>query len=300
MLSQLIETTLAAGRTILDIYDTGFDVETKADNSPLTTADRAAHVLICERLAALAGYPILSEESAEVPTPERRQWGTFWLVDPLDGTKEFVKRNGEFTVNIALIEGDVAVLGLVYAPVLDALYIGGVRPESEPITAEILHGAATDSVRVTEASTQDFSNMNTLADVLTLETAIALPGERVNGGLRVVASKSHCNDETLAYIQAEEERFGPADRVARGSSLKLCMIAESAADVYPRLAPTMEWDTAAAQAVVEGAGGVVRGRLEDAAGDDVWQRMPYNKETLLQKGFIVESRWYLNQIDALA
>lgn len=296
MLAELIDTTLQAGKAILAIYDTAFEVETKDDNSPLTAADKAANAIICERLAALSPYPVLSEESAEVPYAERQSWSTFWLVDPLDGTKEFIKRNGEFTVNIALVEQERVIFGLVYAPVLDALYVGAVAPAAEANVAGWLAGAPRQAVRISAASKAALAEVANLADLFATDTAQVLPPEREAGPLRIVASKSHCNDDTLAYIAEQEETFGPAERVARGSSLKLCMVAESAADLYPRLAPTMEWDTAAAQAVVEGAGGRVIGQLAD----DLWTEMPYNKVDLLQRGFIVESGWYRRQTVELA
>ena len=233
-----------AGRKILDVYERGFSVEHKEDRSPLTEADRAAHDLIAARLARLTpDIPLLSEESAKIEYAERARWRRFWLVDPLDGTKEFINRNGEFTVNIALIEDHAPVLGVVYVPVPGVVYFacrgrGAFKHTSlaapEPIRARGFAG----------------------------------------GKPIVVASRSHAGAETEAFLQS----LGPHDVVSMGSALKLCLVAEGAADVYPRLGPTMEWDTAAAQCVVEAAGGRVT---------DVSRRpLTYNKESLLNPWFL--------------
>ncbi|GGO79506.1 3'(2'),5'-bisphosphate nucleotidase CysQ [Marinobacterium nitratireducens] len=211
-----------AGRAIMEIYGREFSVEEKEDKSPLTEADAAAHKLIVSRLQELApDLPILSEEdTAAFAGPDGD--GRYWLVDPLDGTKEFIKRNGEFTVNIALIENDTAVLGVVYAPVLDVAYLGLKGAGAFKVDAEGRH-----PIRVAEHA----------------------DGET----WRVVGSRSHAGAETAAWL----EKLGEHEMVSMGSSLKLCLVAEGAADVYPRLGPTSLWDTAAAQAVVEQAGGSV-------------------------------------------
>lgn len=215
---------VAAGERILEVYGRDFQVESKDDKSPLTEADLAAHRHIVAALGALTpDIPILSEESAaEVPTSVRLGWDRFWLVDPLDGTKEFIKRNGEFTVNIALVEGHTPVLGVVHVPVKGVTYSGaqGVGAfRSEP-------GQTERPIRV------------------------AAMGDRP---ARVVGSRSHAGE----YIEAYVSSLGAHEFLARGSSLKLCLVAEGAADVYPRFGPTSEWDTAAAQAVVVAAGGSV-------------------------------------------
>lgn len=205
----------------MEVYADEFAVELKDDRSPLTAADRAAHDIITTRLARLpVGLPVLSEESAEEDVRRRREWKRFWLVDPLDGTKEFIKRNGEFTVNIALIDNGRPVLGVVTAPALGLEYAGvaGIgaykRAGSQPPQA----------IRVARPA--------------------ATP-------LRVVGSRSHASPELEAYIDA----LGPHVLKPMGSSLKICLVAEGAADIYPRLGPTSEWDTAAAQAILESAGG---------------------------------------------
>ena len=210
-----------AGRAIMEVYETAFEVEHKEDNSPLTAADRASHDIICAGLAEFEPHlPLLSEESPPEELEERLSWRRYWLVDPLDGTKEFVKRNGEFTVNIALIEDHRAVLGIVRAPALDLEYVGAtaagawVRRDNGPAEA----------IATTPA-----------------------PDEQ----LRVVGSRSHPSGALATYL----ERLGPHELKPMGSSLKICLVADGQADVYPRLGPTSEWDTAAAQAVLESAGG---------------------------------------------
>lgn len=219
----VLDLVRAAGAAILHIYAGEFAVQDKADSSPLTEADMAAHRILVDGLDALEPrLPVLSEESAEVPWSRRGQWRRHWLVDPLDGTREFVKRNGEFTVNVALIDGTETALGCVYAPALEALYIawrGGGAWRVEP-----------DGSR------------------LALSTQRPAPRP-----LRVAASRSHLDPRTQALL----ERMGECERHGMGSSLKFCRIAEGRADVYPRFGPTSEWDTAAAQCVLEQAGGAV-------------------------------------------
>ena len=212
-----------AGRAILEVYSTDFDVESKADESPLTQADLAAHHRIVAGLNSLTPkVPIISEEAGLPDFDERRSWDCYWLIDPLDGTKEFVNRNGEFTVNIALIRDNRPVLGVVHVPVRNKTYIGcegvGAKRLGPDQAAEAIHVATTSSTPV-----------------------------------RVVGSRSHRGASLDAYLG----RLGEHDIVPMGSSLKFCIVAEGGADLYPRLGPTSEWDTAAAQAVVEQAGGSV-------------------------------------------
>ncbi len=216
-----------AGKEILKIYGSGdFSIEAKADHSPLTLADKAAHEKIVSFLEE-TDIPILSEEGKEIPYRERAEWEYFWMVDPLDGTKEFIKKNGEFTVNIALIHHNEPILGVVYPPVLEELYWG-------------LKGEGS------------FLEKNGEKNQLTT-TKKALS----ESGLKVVASRSHMSSETEAYLAGLKE----PEVVSKGSSLKFLLVASGAADVYPRFGPTMEWDTAAAHVVVAEAGGKVT--LED-------------------------------------
>ena len=235
-----------AGRAILEVYERDFEVASKEDKSPLTEADLASHRLILDRLRRIdPGIPVLSEESAAVSWEERRSWHRFWLVDPLDGTKEFVKRNGEFTVNIALVEGHHPVLGVVHVPVTDVTYFG-----------DRAGGAFRQSgdgppvpIRVSSSAT---------------------------GAPRVVGSRSHAGEGLARFL----ENLGEHELVSMGSSLKLCLVAEGKADIYPRLGPTSEWDTAAAQAVVESAGGRVT--------DTSLERLSCNTgESLLNPHFLV-------------
>jgi len=212
-----------AGRAILEVYRTDFSVEAKEDRSPLTQADMRSHRIIIEGLAALTpDVPALSEESWEIPFSTRSQWKEYWLVDPLDGTKEFVKRNGEFTVNIALIRDHRAVLGAVHVPVQDKSYYGCAGHGA------FLRDGDCDPVAIHAA-------------------------KRGSGPVKVVGSRSHPSASLQEYLK----HLGPHEILPMGSSLKLCLVAEGKADIYPRLGPTSEWDTAAAQAVVEAAGGSV-------------------------------------------
>ncbi|MES2603320.1 MAG: 3'(2'),5'-bisphosphate nucleotidase CysQ [Pseudomonadota bacterium] len=229
LLVSVIAISKQAGAAILEIYgQSEMAVSHKEDDSPLTAADLAAHRVITTALQTLTpDVPVLSEESASISWDERRQWSRYWLVDPLDGTKEFIKRNGEFTVNIALIENGVPVLGVVYVPVLDWCY----------------SGAAGKGARVEKAG----------------ETAAihVAPLSRGQQRLRVVASRNHRGDELDAWLERVQRHYLQVDLLSMGSSLKICLVAEGKADVYPRLALTSEWDTAAAQAVLEAAGGIL-------------------------------------------
>lgn len=246
LLPHLIELAGRAGDAILEVYEGTYEVEHKADETPLTSADIASHDIIDRGLAELRpDLPILSEESAEVPFSERAAWHLYWLVDPLDGTREFIKRNGEFTVNIALIEDGAPVLGVVYAPVLGLFY----------------HGASgTGAWKQRRGGEAQAIHVRPLA----------------GGPVRVAGSRSHANERLAAYL----ERLGDYELRPMGSSLKSCLVAEGEADLYPRLGPTSEWDTAAAQAVVEAAGGHVT--------DTAMRPLRYNqRESLLNPDFFV-------------
>ncbi|MDE0990730.1 MAG: 3'(2'),5'-bisphosphate nucleotidase CysQ [Pseudomonadales bacterium] len=217
-----------AGAAILQVYgDEDFGVQTKSDDSPLTRADLAAHNIIVEGLQKRApGIPVLSEESDAISFAERSSWDQYFLVDPLDGTKEFINRNGEFTVNIALIEKGVPMRGVVFVPVKDVMYTGDQHEGIATVTRE----GETGSIQVRKLD---------------------------RASLTVVASRRHGGEALEACLSVLRENFSSIDTTNMGSSLKLCLIAEGEADLYPRLAPTSEWDTAAAQAVVEAAGGKV-------------------------------------------
>jgi 3'(2'), 5'-bisphosphate nucleotidase len=249
MLEEVTQIATDAGRRILDIYERPFEVQEKEDGSPLTLADEAAHRLISDRLTKLTpDLPVLSEESAKVDYAKRAGWTRFWLVDPLDGTKEFINRNGEFTVNIALIEGNRPVLGVVYVPVTGVCYQGVIGEGAWKLQG----GGNRKPIRV-----RDYRG----------------------GHATVVASRSHRGEAVDRFLARLEAREGKYDTASLGSSLKLCMVAEGAADIYPRLGPTSEWDTAAAHCVVEAAGG----RVTDLAGE----RLRYNKPDILNPWFLV-------------
>jgi len=244
VLEAVLEIAANAARAIMDIYDSDFAVELKDDRTPLTEADRVAHAIIVEGLGQLSTrLPVLSEESAGHEVENRRQWDEFWLVDPLDGTKEFVKRNGEFTVNIALIEQHKPVLGVVNAPALDAIYAG-----ADSLGAFKQVGGNLTPIEVQKPATEP---------------------------LRVVGSRSHPSLELAAFL----ETLGPHEIKSMGSSLKICLVAEGEADLYPRLGPTSEWDTAAAEAILISAGGSMM--------DLMGQPLAYNaRETLLNPNFL--------------
>lgn len=230
-LEQIKEIAIAAGKEILAVYERqeAIEVSIKEDNSPLTEADQRAHNLIVQRLESLdPALPVLSEESDSMDYEIRRHWDWYWLVDPLDGTKEFIKRNGEFTVNIALIHAGVPVMGVVHVPVSGVSYCGC---QGEGAWKYDAAGTAT-SIQATQ-----------LADSPTV--------------VRVVASRSHRDEQVDAIIDLIEGEFGSTDVVSMGSSLKICLLADGSADIYPRLAPTSEWDTAAAHAVLSAAGGEI-------------------------------------------
>lgn len=250
----LIRIARDAGDAILEIYEAseGIEIDRKADDSPLTQADLASNAVIVEALRALTpDLPILSEESAEIGYEDRRSWEAFYLVDPLDGTKEFIKRNGEFTVNIALIEHGAPMAGVVHAPDLETTYYGQL---GDAPMAHLIDPTGTE---------------------IGLEALTPEPDEPIG----VVVSRSHLNDETQAFVDQLSKHGREVDLVPSGSSLKFCRIAEGSAHLYPRLAPTMEWDTGAAQAVLEAAGGLV---LQA----DSLEPLRYNKQDLLNPHFI--------------
>lgn len=257
-LSPLLEIAERAGKQILAVYHTDFAITEKADESPLTQADLAAHRAIMDGLRELTpDIPVLSEESSTIAWGERRHWERYWLVDPLDGTREFIKRNGEFTVNIALIEHHRPIAGIVHVPVTGASYLG----------AEGAGGFLREAGEMRRIHVQ-------------------APAQQPP---RVVASRSHRGEAVDAWLA----RLGEHSIVSMGSSLKLCLVAEGKADVYPRLGPTSEWDTAAAHAVISAAGGTV---VEAATGAP----LRYNtKETLLNPWFVAygdpDRDWLLNQ-----
>ena len=246
LVNDVLEISRQAGKKILEIYETNFSVTNKDDNSPLTAADVAAHKIICAGLKTLSpNMPILSEESAQIDFDTRKNWNQYWLVDPLDGTREFIKRNGEFSVNIALIEGHRSIMGVIHIPVSEESYTGILENGSYK------HHRNGEITRINVKKTHD-------------------------NNITVAGSRSHANPKLKTFINRLEE----AEVLSIGSSLKFCIVAEGRADIYPRFGPTSEWDTAAAQCIVEEAGGIVV--------DTNFNPLRYNtKVSLLNPSFIV-------------
>lgn len=253
LLPGVVSLAKQAGERIMTIYNRDFSVVTKDDQSPLTEADMAAHAVIDDGLEELAPeFPVLSEESASIPFEDRTRWETYWLVDPLDGTREFIKRNGEFTVNIALIDGHNAVLGVVYAPALSLCYF------------------AASGLGAYKQETSEAARRIHVAD-------------KHHDSIIIAGSRSHRGDSLNRFL----ENIGDYELLSMGSALKSCLVAEGTADLYPRLGPTSEWDTAAAQCIVEEAGG----RLTDTK----MQSLLYNtKENLLNPHFFVFGDRHVN------
>jgi len=249
----LLQVARSAGDAILRIYEQPFEVEQKADASPLTQADTAANQIIVENLSSrYPDIPYISEESKLTDYALRRHWHTYWLIDPLDGTKEFVKRNGEFTVNIALVREGVPVAGVVHVPVSNTTYYA-VQGEG--------------SYRITQNGVAERIQVRPLAS---------------NEPMRIVASRSHLNADTEQYIAAQQQRYGQVELVSSGSSLKFCLIAEGRAHAYPRFAPTMEWDTAAGHIIATEAGATVSQYPSGST-------LQYNKANLLNPYFLFSS-----------
>ena len=258
-LNTAITAALEAGKAILEIYRSGdFFIEVKGDNSPLTRADTASHNVIMSYLRK-TGIPVLSEEGRDISYEERKKWEKLWIVDPIDGTKEFIKRNGEFTVNIALIENQKTLIGIIFVPVTGKLYFS---------TKEM--GAFKVKVNL------DNFDIETL-----ISNSNKLPLEREDKTFTIVVSRSHMSKETEEYVAEMRNKHGNVNLISKGSSLKLCMVAEGTAECYPRFAPTMEWDTAAGQAICEHAGfEVLDWKTKET--------MLYNREELLNNWFLVK------------
>ena len=255
-----------AGAAILSVYHQDFAVEEKADKSPLTIADKNAHEIIAAHLAPL-GFPMLSEEGKHLDFTERTAWKFFWMVDPLDGTKEFIKKNDEFTVNIALIDRKTPVMGVIFVPVLRQLYFAAREFGAYRMPLD------------TQANV-DFSAISIDALAAQADAIHAGPGE--GRPYTIVGSRSHATEELTAYVEKKRRKYGDLDFISAGSSLKLCRVADGSADVYPRLGPTMEWDTAAGHIIAECAGASVF-RADNG------EPLCYNKENLLNPWFFVSN-----------
>lgn len=259
-LSTAIEAALAAGTEILKIYESDFKVEVKKDDSPLTIADKNANDIIISFLKSTE-IPIISEEIKELDYSERKDWTQCWIVDPLDGTKEFIKRNGEFTVNIALVKNGVPLLGVIYVPVTKTLYF--TAEDSQSSKKIILNSENTSIEEI-------------------FDKAESISPSKESGTIKIVGSRSHLNEDTEKFI-ADIKMKNEVEMVSRGSSLKFCLVAEGLAHIYPRFAPTMEWDTAAGDAICRAVG------LE-VIDQSTKKPIVYNRENLLNNYFLVRSQ----------
>ena len=277
LLSVAIRASVEAGKSILQIYDTEFDVQVKENRTPLTLADKCSHAIVTKHLQG-TGIPILSEEGKDIPYEEREEWNLLWIVDPLDGTKEFIKRNGEFTVNIALVEAGKPVLGVIFLPAMNILYFGCQGLGSFKLDAG-----------ETNASLAVMTTEEIMARSLCLPLSPLLPpvfkrNQTVEASgflpLVIVGSRSHSTPELTAFVEEKRKEYGEVTLISAGSSLKFCLVAEGKADIYPRPGPTMEWDTAAGQAIAENAGRKVL----------IWGKkdpLRYNRQHLLNPWFVV-------------
>jgi 3'(2'), 5'-bisphosphate nucleotidase len=270
---EAIRAAIAAGNAILEVYRSEFSVEYKSDKSPLTIADRKSHEIIMTVLTEL-NFPVLSEEGKDTPYEQRKNWEHFWMVDPLDGTKEFIKRNGEFTVNIALVEKGRPILGVIFVPDRSTLYFGArnfgaYKLENDPLIN--LLGTQTGSKEETDQ----------LMDQIKAHAAALPIKDPRRSSLTIVGSRSHRNAELDAFVEEKRKEFDDVAFISAGSSLKICLVAEGKADLYPRLGPTMEWDTAAGHAIAQGAGATIYQY-------DTQQPLLYNKADLHNPWFIVQ------------
>ena len=253
-----------AGNEILKIYNKEFKIDFKKDNSPLTTADLAANEIIIKKLKKY-NLPIISEETKSIPFKIRKNWDSFWLIDPLDGTKEFIKKNGEFTVNIALAENNKPVLGVIYVPVKEALYFGAVGVGAHKTEGSVIAGLDVENISIEEL----------------IGLSKKLPIETEKSVFTVVGSRSHMSEETEAYINELREEKGEVEIISAGSALKLCLVAEGVADQYPRFAPTMECDSCAGHAIANCAG-------KSVIDYKTKSEMVYNRKNLVNNWFLVK------------
>lgn len=276
-----IKAAIEAGHAILDVYHSAdFEVEKKDDKSPLTLADRRAHDVIIQHLSRF-DIPILSEEGKDIPYEERKSWEKFWLVDPLDGTKEFIKKNGEFTVNIAMIVHNRPVAGFVFVPDKNILYFASGQFGSYMIDLSRLDGRLS-AILANNEGQFDLSETEA-AEILSalIDRSTKLPiNQPADRPYTIAGSRSHSTPELEVFVEEKRGEYGEVEFISAGSSLKLCLVADGRADIYPRTGPTMEWDTGAGQAIVECSGGKVLQYDTD-------QPLLYNKENLLNPWFVV-------------
>jgi 3'(2'), 5'-bisphosphate nucleotidase len=271
LLLTAVQATIRAGLATLEVYESELHVDYKEDHSPLTLADTRSHDIIAGCLKH-TGLPVLSEEGKTIPAAERRRWQRLWVVDPLDGTKEFIKHLGEFTINIALVENERPTLGAIFVPVKNVLYYGRLEDGSYRLDdGSALAGLAhADDAGDARGAVEQLKARSTR---LPLDHGIHTP-------FVIVGSRSHATPELHAYLDRKRRELGEVMFLSAGSSLKYCLVAEGRADVYPRLGPTMEWDTAAGQVIAEAAGATVT--RHDTGGP-----MTYNKEDLLNPWHVV-------------
>ena len=256
-IDDIIDIASKAGEAIMEIYKKDFSVAYKNDNSPLTEADKKSNDIICSRLKEIyPEIPIISEENKEIPYETRKNWEYYWLIDPLDGTKEFIKKNGEFTVNIALIKKSRPIMGVIYAPALNLSYY-----------AEEGKGA----FKINDNGQKH---------------KLPLYDKKPDNVIRVVSSKSHSNAETEIFINNLRKQYKNVELLSKGSSLKICLVAEGTADIYPRLGPTMEWDIAAGDIIASEAGK----KLYKYEGGTIEDRFTYNKKDLVNSWFVVKDK----------
>jgi len=262
LLDIVIKASLKAGEVIMQVYNAPFDVEIKDDKSPLTEADKRANDVINSFLISTE-IPIISEENKQTDYSMRKNWNSCWVVDPVDGTKEFIKRNGEFTVNIALVTNGKPVLGVIYVPATKTIYVANVSENKAFKTELESHDSSLETV---------------------YSKAVNLKPKVVNSNpVQIVGSRSHMSQETLDFVENIKNEGKEVEVVSKGSSLKFCLVAEGNADVYPRFAPTMEWDTAAGQAICNAVG-------IDVISQETNQTLLYNKENLLNPWFLVAKK----------
>ena len=257
-LETAIKASLQAGEEIMKVYNASIEVEYKDDKSPLTQADKNANEVINSYLKQ-TNIPVISEESKQIAYEDRKDWDTCWIVDPVDGTKEFIKRNGEFTVNIALVKNQRPVLGVIYVPAIKTIYFTDVSTK--------------------KAHKSELSSHNTSVNEVYIK-AVELQPKKEENIIQVVGSRSHMSPETLEFMETLKDEGKEVEVVSKGSSLKFCLVAEGNADVYPRFAPTMEWDTAAGQAICNAVGIQV-------ISQETNKGLLYNKENLLNPWFLV-------------
>ena len=282
LLQKAIHASVKAGEAILQVYHTDFIVENKSDDSPLTLADKRSHDIICSALEK-ENIPILSEEGRDIDFSERQKWRRLWIVDPLDGTKEFIKRNNEFTVNIGLIEDGAPVLGVIFVPVTGVLYFAARGLGSYKLTdAGVLDQIGNQPFQDKDSDLTENPVAGSIENLTGHGRRLPL-GRSNDASCTIIGSRSHATPELEAYVRKKQQEFASVDFISAGSSLKFCLVAEGAADIYPRLGPTMEWDTAAGQAIAENAGaGVFL--------FDTMTPLTYNKADLLNPHFIVRAR----------